>query len=177
MDTKTAVWVSTRTAEKIVLRETRKFSRKFGVVSAPAQYKNRAVIVGVLSWVPLWVVGALGCNKWRFKGCPAALPGNRPKSAFFALFLPFSGGCKELGNPENGEERLKNFRYPQISLNPHLSNPHLRLSRFVGSSFAFASSVHRQGSVPAGCGDRSLPLCCQDPSTSGRGWQTQNSLS
>ena len=38
--------------------------------------------------------------------CLAALPGNRPKSAFFALFLPFSpfsGGCEEhLGNAENG---------------------------------------------------------------------------
>ena len=31
-----------------------------------------------------------GCNKWRLKGCLAALPGNRPKSAFFVLFLPFS---------------------------------------------------------------------------------------
>ena len=31
-----------------------------------------------------------GCNKWGLKGCLAALPGNRPKSDFFALFLPFS---------------------------------------------------------------------------------------
>ena len=50
-----------------------------------------------------------GCNKWGLKGCLAALPGNRPKSAFFALFLPcspFSGGCEEhLGNPENGGKR------------------------------------------------------------------------
>ena len=50
-----------------------------------------------------------GCNKWGFKGCLAALPRNRPKSAFFALFLPFSpfsGGCEEhLENPENGGKR------------------------------------------------------------------------
>ena len=50
-----------------------------------------------------------GCNKWGLKGCLAALPGNRPKSADFALFLPFSpfsGGCQEhLGNPENGGKR------------------------------------------------------------------------
>ena len=50
-----------------------------------------------------------GCNKWGLKGCLAALPGNRPKSAFFALFLPFlpfCGGCEEhLGNPENGGKR------------------------------------------------------------------------
>ena len=50
-----------------------------------------------------------GCNKWGLKGCLTALPGNRPKSAFFALFLPFSpfsGGCEEhLGNPENGGKR------------------------------------------------------------------------
>ena len=50
-----------------------------------------------------------GCNKWGFKGCLATLPGNRPKSAFFALFLPFSPvseGCEEhLENQENGGER------------------------------------------------------------------------
>ena len=50
-----------------------------------------------------------GCNKWELKGCLAALAGNRPKSAFFALFLPFSpfsGGCEEhLGNPENRGKR------------------------------------------------------------------------
>ena len=72
-----------------------------------------------------------GCNKWGLKGCLAALPGNRPKSAFFALFLPFltfSGGSEEhLGNPENGGQRP----FPQISsdfLKPHLLNPHLRHS-------------------------------------------------
>ena len=69
-----------------------------------------------------------GCNRWGFKGCLAALSGNRPKSAFFALFLPFSpfsGGPEEhLENPM----RKKAFflRYPRISLNPHLLNPHLR---------------------------------------------------
>ena len=56
----------------------------------------------------------LGCrkyrgNKWGLKGCLAALPGNRPKSALFTLFLPFSpfsGGCEEhLENPENGGKR------------------------------------------------------------------------
>ena len=39
-----------------------------------------------------------GCNKWGLKGCVAALLGNQPKSAFLALFLPFSpfsGGCEE----------------------------------------------------------------------------------
>ena len=50
-----------------------------------------------------------GCNKWGLKGCLAALPGNRPKSAKIALFLPFSSfsrGCEgHLGNPENGGKR------------------------------------------------------------------------
>ena len=50
-----------------------------------------------------------GCNKWGFKGCLAALPRNRPKSAFSALFLPFSpfSGAPEehLENPENGGKR------------------------------------------------------------------------
>ena len=56
-----------------------------------------------------------GCNKWGLKGCLAALPGNQPKSTFFAIFLPFSpfsGGCEQhLGNPENEEKDL----FPQIS--------------------------------------------------------------
>ena len=43
VDTRTAVWVPT--AEKIVLRETRTCSRKFGVASAPALYKNLDVNV------------------------------------------------------------------------------------------------------------------------------------
>ena len=62
-----------------------------------------SLILGCRKW---------GCNKWGLKGCLAALPGNRPKSAFVALFLPFSpfsGGCEEdLGNPENA-------LFPQIS--------------------------------------------------------------
>ena len=47
-----------------------------------------------------------GCNKWGLKGCLAYCPGNRPKSAFFTLFLPFSafsgGPGQHLENPENG---------------------------------------------------------------------------
>ena len=39
-----------------------------------------------------------GSSGWGLKGCLAALPGNRPKSAVFTLFLPFSpffsGGAK-----------------------------------------------------------------------------------
>ena len=38
-----------------------------------------------------------GYKKWGLKGCLAALPGNRPKSALFALFLP--------RNPQNGGKR------------------------------------------------------------------------
>ena len=43
VDTRTTVWVSA--AERIVLRETRKF--KFGVVSAPALHRNPAVIKNI----------------------------------------------------------------------------------------------------------------------------------
>ena len=44
VDTRTAVWVSTAEKfSKIVLGETRNFSRKFRGVSAPALYKNPAV--------------------------------------------------------------------------------------------------------------------------------------
>ena len=45
VDTRTAVWVSTAEKfSKIVLGKTRKFSRKFRGVSAPALYKNPTVI-------------------------------------------------------------------------------------------------------------------------------------
>ena len=58
-----------------------------------------------------------GCNKWGFKGCLAACAGNRPKSAFFALFLPFSpfsgGPGEHLENPEKGGEK---------GLFPHISS-------------------------------------------------------
>ena len=90
-----------------------------------------------------------GCNKWGFKECLAALPGNRPKSAFFALFLPFSpfsGVCQEhLGNPENGKKGLF-LRYPQICLSPHLLNPHLRHSN-VCLFWPFGASL--AGRVPS----------------------------
>ena len=45
VDTRTAVWVSTAEKfSKIFLGETRNFSRKFRGVSAPALYKNPAVM-------------------------------------------------------------------------------------------------------------------------------------
>ena len=72
-----------------------------------------------------------GCNKWGLKGCLAALPGNRLKSAFFALFLPFSpfsGGC-EAGKSRKRRKKAFFLRYPQICLNPHLLNPHSRHSK------------------------------------------------
>ena len=51
VDTRTAVWVSTpEKFSKIVLGKTRKFSRKFRGVSAPALYKNPAVIWRWLRW-------------------------------------------------------------------------------------------------------------------------------
>ena len=63
-----------------------------------------------------------GCNKWGLKGRLAALPRNRPKSAFFALFLPFSpfsGGCEELlGNPENGGKRPFSSNILRFAENP-----------------------------------------------------------
>ena len=59
------------------------------------------------------------------KGCLAALPGNRPKSAFFApflAFLPFSGGREgHLGNPENGGKRPFSSDILRFALKPPLS--------------------------------------------------------
>ena len=45
-----------------------------------------------------WAAANGGVTNGGLKGCLAALPGNRPKSAvfalFFCLFLPFSRGCE-----------------------------------------------------------------------------------
>ena len=67
-----------------------------------------------------------GCNKWGLKGCLAALPGNRPKSAFFALFLRFSlfrPFAAFFGKSRKRREKACFLRYPQICLNPHLRHP------------------------------------------------------
>ena len=91
--------------------------RYFGVKICSSKFIK---ILGCRKW---------GCNKWGFKGCLAALPGNRPKSAFFALFLPFRPfpeGLKSTWKIQKTEEKGLFLRYPQISLNPHLLNPHLR---------------------------------------------------
>ena len=73
-----------------------------------------------------------GCNKWGLKGWvwPAFLEvgRNRPKSPFFCLFRPFPEGAKSTWEIQKTKE--KGFlRYPRISLNPHLLNPHLRHSK------------------------------------------------
>ena len=64
-----------------------------------------------------------GCNKWGLKGCLTALPGNRPKSAFFALFRRVR---RAPGKSRKRRKKAFFLRYPQICLNPHLLNPHLR---------------------------------------------------
>ena len=75
-----------------------------------------------------------GCNKWGLKGCLAALPGNQPKSAEIALFLPFFALFRRVRRaPGKSRKRRKKaffLRYPQICLNPHLLNPHLRHSNW-----------------------------------------------
>ena len=93
----------------------------------------------------------MGCNKWGLKGRLADLPGDRPKSAFFALFLPFSpfsGGCEEhLGNLQKTEEK---GRFPQISSDflklPSLKPPFAALQIFWILKCTFRVSAFR-GSV------------------------------
>ena len=64
--------------------------------------------------------------KWGLKGClPAALPGNRLKSAFFALFLPFCafpGGTKSTREVQKTEGRGL-FPQMRIRLNPPSLKP------------------------------------------------------
>ena len=84
-----------------------------------------------------------GCNKWGLKGCLFALPGNRPKSAFFALFLPFphfSGGCEEhLGNPENRGKKAVFFFSPSDLLKPPSLKPPLQGTPSMGVATFFRS--------------------------------------
>ena len=53
---------------------------------------------------------AAGCNKWGLKGCLAALPGNRPKSAFFALFLPFPPLFQRVRRAPDKSRKRRNWR-------------------------------------------------------------------
>ena len=71
-----------------------------------------------------------GCNKWWFTVCLAALPGNRPKSAFFCPFSAFfalSGGPKQhLGYPENVPRKKKKKKGPFLAqLAPFGPSPRL----------------------------------------------------
>ena len=96
--TVTVLWVWREYVFTVTVRYSyiKKWSSELFSENYSYSYKKK-VFLGCRKW---------GCNKWGLEGCLAALPGNRPKSAFSALFLPFSpfsGGCEEhLGNPENG---------------------------------------------------------------------------
>ena len=94
-----------------------KCPRKFGETSEHFSHRD-------------WTAANGGCNKWGLKGCLAALPGNRrnrPKSPFFCLFRPFPEGAKSTWEIRGYLRKKAVFlRYPRISLNPHLLNPHLR---------------------------------------------------
>ena len=89
-----------------------------------------------------------GCNKWGLKGCLPSLPGNRPKSAFSPISCLFRPCCSEA--PDNtwkiqisGGKGPFFPRYPQISLNPHLLNPHLRHSKKSFQNFSHFSAIFR----------------------------------
>ena len=85
-----------------------------------------------------------GCNKWGFKGCLAALPGNRPKSAFSALFLPFlpfSGRCSS-HLPEIQKTEEKGL-FPQVSsdlLEPPSLKPPFAALQLLFCFFLFSDS-------------------------------------
>ena len=84
-----------------------------------------------------------GCHLWGFpppsffptpygvlcKGVPGRPSRKSPKSAFFALFCLFAlfpEGVKSTWEIQKTEEK---GLFPQICLNPHLLNPHLRHSK------------------------------------------------
>ena len=85
--------------------------------------KSKKLILGCRKW---------RCNKWGLKGCLAALPGNRPKSAFFGLFRPFPEGAKSTWEIQKTEEK---GLFPPISSDflkpPSLKPPALRHSNNI----------------------------------------------
>ena len=66
-------------------------------------------------WGPEGTLGCRkwGCNKWGLKGWLAALPGNQPKSAEIALFLPFFALSRRVRRAIQKTEEKGLF--PQIS--------------------------------------------------------------
>ena len=88
-----------------------------------------------------------GVTNGGFKRCLAALPENRPKSVFFAFFLPFlpfSGGPEQhVGIPENGGQRP----FPRISSDflkpPSLKPPFVAL-QIMDSEHLSGSNIETQ---------------------------------
>ena len=81
MDTRTAVWISTaEKCFKIVLGETRNFSRKLGGGSAPALHKNLAVIQEggksghAVDWRLEWGKRSKRTERQRWGKSPRKLP-------------------------------------------------------------------------------------------------------
>ena len=60
----------------------------------------------------LWAAANGGVTNGGLKGCLAALPGNRPKSAKFCLLRPFPEGAKSTWEIQKTEEK---GLFPQIS--------------------------------------------------------------
>ena len=105
-----------------------------------------------------WAAAKLGCNKWVLKGCLAALPGNRPKSALFALFLPsfrpFPEGAKSTWEKSRKWRRKAFFlRYPQICLNPPSLKP-----PFVALQFLLLLGIKQSTVTEFVCG---LMIMCR----------------
>ena len=53
---------------------------------------------------------------------------NRPFSPFFCFFALFRRVRRAIGKSRKRRKKAFSLRYPRISLNPHLLNPHLRHS-------------------------------------------------
>ena len=88
-----------------------------------------------------------GCNKWGFKGCLAALPGNRPKSAFFALFRPFPEGLKSTWKIQKTEEKGLFPRIPSDFLKPPSLKPPFAAPQYTALWQIRPVKVHRQTPV------------------------------
>ena len=98
---------------------------------------------------------------------------NRHFLALFLPFLPFSRGCEEpLANPRKRRKKAFFLRCPQVSLNPHLLNPHWRHSkhRFSEEVLPFGSQPFSSSWTSSPCSKvTSSSSCCRSVSASTSG--------
>ena len=128
----------------------------------PLQISGSLEVLGCRKWG--------GCNEWGLKGCLAALPENRPKSAFFVLFCLeclFPRGPNSIWEIQKTEEK---GLFPQTCsdlLQPPSLKPPFAALQPGSFSFDFFGILGRFPPPP-------LPTALSLPHTLRKGRRTMN---